>query len=522
MSTALLLYLIYSGFALLMCLWAFGSALPRSEDHDVGHRWLLLMSSVVLPLCVLSATAGFLVGRPETAAALLVAPLLVLSAITANTITLHRQGFFRRLLHVPIAAWNGTLAIIFLLRGGLDVAGIDVVPETLAILNAHAHLQTHVGSIDATSWPLLMHLPILLPLASSRGSAANDLALFAWSSTSACLLALLALHMPFALKQVESYCSDTLSVDRALPELRSDLHVGVGLELVTENRLGPSLDDDIALEARIHALGQLRPDTVFVSVRPEDVIREGLALERLVALKDRCTRNDQRLVVSVRPSERFFRVPARDLAEFGGSVAEAHWAVAESIKPDVLVLYTGPYQELSTIIATPVSISEWVDRFAQDAKQVCSRAPDTRTAIAISSRARHAEDLYRRLVAKTSPVDLIALSLRLEESTFEDLERRLTTWRDWAQRIPGDRRLLALCPRSVPVLVGGETGQWIAIRRLLLFGQRTPRVDTIICGTLSAEPGGLLGPFGRRRIAFSRIGSALTQRPVSETSPKPD
>jgi hypothetical protein len=520
-GTALLLYLLYTGTALGLCAWAAWTALQRVEEHRPAHRALTLLAAVLLPPAIGAATLAGPLERPELQLALLAVPLLTLVAEVSAGMTLAGQGLFRRLLHVPIAAWNGTLIVVHLLRAALELAGADLSTELTALTAAHARLQQHVGAYDALIAPYWFHLPLMIPLWLRYG-VMHTLALFVTSLIATAMLTLLALEVPHALDKVDSYRAS----ERQTVVIRSDLSIGISIPVDDARRATwlPTITTEADWRARADLLDALAPDVVGVTVDP-DTLGDAAAMQRLRELRDELARGGRRLVVTARPDARFADLPAADLDELADSLTALHRIVATTLEPDLLVLYSGPYSELSRMIVTPVTIDQWIERLQHDDAALAQAAPEVQTAVTVRSRAAHAEELYRRLASPKGPVDAVALGLSPERMTLDEVQSALATWSGWTTRIPGEREVWVLETGAAPAVVGGEFGQWALMREVLKFATQTPRARGVVFDALIDRPDaarGIVAAFGRPRLAFRRLADELShRRPLRAPLPTP-
>lgn len=520
MSSALLLYLLYSGLAVALCVWTALLAAQPIEEHKPMHRGLTLLPALLLPPAVGIATLAWPFGRPELLLALLAVPPLALAAEVSAGMTLSGQNILVRLLHVPVAAWNATLVVIYLLRAGLELGGTDVSTEMAALVNAHAHLQRNVGQVDALAAPFWFHIPLMMPLWLRYG-VAHILALLVSSTVAVAMLGLLALQMPWGFDQAEGFRDGGTDI----VSLRSDLEVGVSIPVLSTPPAAwaPTRMSRGAWDAQQLALQELDPQIVSVEIGP-DTLEDVSAMERLLELREAAHGDGRKFIVTARPPERFDRRPADDLERLASAMGDVHRAAAARLRPDLLVLYAEPYGRLADCIASPATIDDWVERVRKDSIVPKRAVPGLRVAVTLSSRAAHAEELFLRLSKPSSPVDAVGLMLRPDRMTMGDVQAALKTWKGWAALHPKGKEIWVLDTGAVPAVVGGELGQWRFLREVLMFAHDTARVRGVAFESIvdRKRASGLLAAFGRHRMAFTWLDRSLDERSPADAESPPE
>ena len=194
-------------------------------------------------------------------------------------------------------------------------------------------------------------------------------------------------------------------------------------------------------------------------------------------------------------------------------LARTHSLVAESLDPDLVVLFSGPFAQHAAAMDKTPTIDEWVTAIGQSASRVRQANPRTKVAIAIGSVAPQAGELFRRLRATNSPVDVVGLAIFQRQWLIEELDKDLSKLQRWVERSPGNRRVQILETGCTPHGVGGELGQWHFLRRVLTLAANAEGIDSVCIDALHdlQSSRGLLSRTGRRRLAFHKLRAAHAQ-----------
>jgi hypothetical protein len=493
-----LLFVLFSAVAVAMCLWTAVSALRGIPEHDKSHRaWTLAAASLLPPVTALTAFGPWL-ELPGTRPLIAILPVLIVAGTWSNAMTLRDQGLLRNTLHLPVFAFNTGLAGLYAVRAAQDLSGADLGTWGTAITGGHALLMTFVGDRAADTNPVWLHLPLLLPLWLRYG-AAHTLALAACSAIAAALVATLAAAMPLAFDRAESY---RRPVDPPAA-MRSGQRVGV--EVAWADRLlSPDERDDE--RARLSGLGV---DMVTIEVGPE-LFEDAALLRQTREELDFARARGLTVTVACRPPARFGRIPAADVAELSRAMAKVHWLAAEKLAPDVLFLYTGPFGSLDRATARIGTIDEWTELARRGASEARQGNPAVAVGIVLDSRAPHAEELFVRLGADDSGIDILGLSVRPDALTPDDLETALRVLDRWCRRIDRDRPIWLCGTGACPWSTGGELGQWHFLATVLSWAARNQRITGVSISALTDERHrGMLARDGRPRLAYGRLRAVL-------------
>lgn len=496
-TTPHLLFLAMTGFTALLCMWAAVSALTGSREMRLLHRVWALTTAVLLPPVTLAAALAMKLDVSWLVAVAALLPLLVLTAAWCNVTTVQEQSFAIKLLHVPVFLFNALLAGIYAVRATQDQFGFDLGTWGTAVTGGHALLQDIVGQAAADQNPIWFYLPFLLPL-SSMYRWPHKLALFFSSAASTALLGLLVTLMPFAYTRAQSYRADPQDEISSLP---AGMSIGVFMpwaKTLSEEAVTAWREDLHALHAR----------SVTIEIEPAAIADEHLVAQILAEIGQARDRGVE-IVAIARPG---IDVLTGGLRELTLGMAQLQWLAAEKLSPDLFVLYAGPFGRLSELTVKVGTIEEWMQAIARSAGEVRQANPDVKVAVAIENPAPHAEELFRRLRAADSPVDVVGLSIAPLGGPASEAYAKLATLSAWMKRNPGPRPVRILETGASPFATGGELGQWHFLHSVLTFaiehGVKAVSIDAL------ADPDSMLGLVardGRRRLAFRRLQELLGQ-----------
>ncbi len=502
MSAALLLFGLYTGFAVLCSLWAAATAAMKVREHTAAHRaWTFLAATLLPPVTVLAAI-GDMLGHPELRPLIALLPVLTIAAIWSSVMTLRDQGLWRKGLHLPVFALNALLGGIYAVRAVQEISGEDLGLAGTALTAAHAHVQTWVGHAGADQNPYWLHLPLLMPLC-LRFRWPHHLLLFLAACAAAALLAVFVLVTPFAYQKAESFRQPVPAPTSLPAELR------IGLKVPWGDRL---YDDETLLRWRRDLLA-LGVDHVTFEVSPDTFEDEPL-LRQLLSEVQFAREHSLRLVAIAMPPLQFRAVPARDLRELAAAMGKAQWLAAERVQPDLLVLFCGPFGQLRTLAVRSPTLPEWAATIEESAKAARQANPAVQVGVSIETRGPLAAELFRLLKASDSVVDVVGLSIYVGDRTLPEVEQALAGLATWCTRTPGSRPVRILEAGASPYSCGGEAGQWSFLVTLLAHAERIPGLEGItIDGLTDREAAlGITTADGRARRACRELTSLLQAR----------
>ncbi len=500
--TAFLVYGIITLVAALLCLWTGVSAAPRIREHRGSHRLVTgIGATLLLPAAGAPALATAL-GFPELAYGTILLPVAVMCCTWSNVITMRDQGWSLKLLHLPTFLFNTLLLGLYTVRVVQDFLGQDLGTWGGAVTIAHVSLQTQVGQASAAANPVWFHLPFLLPLC-LRFRWYHVVALTFSSAVSMALLYLLVAAMPMAHVCADSYrhagSAEPRQIDRG--------HGSLAVKLPWGHQLLPTSTRRQIREA----LRELRPHSVTIDVGAntfdDDELHEQVKRELAWA-------KEQAMPVTVicTPSPSQLPTPETSLVGLGQQLARTQ-LLAASLEPDLVVLFSGPFGRLAALTVKTPSIDEWVTAIAQAAGQVRQSNPRVKVGVTIESIAPRAGELFRRLRAPDSPVDIVGLAIFRRQWRIQDLDKDLSRLRRLVERSPGSRPVQILETGCTPHAVGGELGQWNFLRRILALAADIEGIDGVCIDALHdlQSTRGLLTWTGRRRLAFQELRATAAQ-----------
>jgi hypothetical protein len=497
MEASLLLYLLLNGLATASCWWALATALPRVAEHGAAHRAWTVAAGLLLPPLVLLAWRAETHGPSELRVLAVCLGPLALAAAWSSVMTLRDQAWWLKGLHLPVLAWNSVLAGAYSARTLQDLAGLELGLPGAVLTAAHAQLQTLLGGADAATNPCWFSVPFVLPLR-LRFGAAQRAALVAWSAASLGLVGLLGAQMPAVFARVASWRAPAAPAP------------------ILTCALGAKVDPTQAPPAWAEDLLQLGVDHLTVDVTP-DLVADELRVADLQAQLHRARLLGLQVVVITKPAAAFERIPARDLSELQFAMARTQWLAAERLRPDLLVLFAGPFGRLARCTALPPSLDAWLATIQRSATEARQANPAIRLGVAVDGRGPHTAELFRSLLAPSSPVDVVGLSLAPGGATRAELQALLGTYARWCARLPGAKAVRVLEAGACPQRLGGETAQ---VRFLLDVVGFAALVDGMEAVTIDAlydgrDKVGLITADGRGRPGYAELAQLARRRPAN-------
>lgn len=501
-SVSLVLWICYHVVALPMAVWSAVSAAIGGPGVGGRQRTWTMLAGGLLPVSLAAAALAVPLGRPEFALGGLVVPVLTFAAIWGNFLVLRGATFLTHLLHVPVVLWNAGLCSIYALRALQELAGLDFGTVGTGLVGGHAMVQGVVGHEEALALPVWLHLPICMPVGRTHGWM-HRLAFGACGITSGCLVVMLALAMPVAHSRSAAFRAPVM----VPPPLTPAKQLGITMSW------DHPTDDDLRRDGRREAWRAIGASTLVF-----DVDRALLDdPERLRAARDQLAHargSGVGVVAIARPPAALLRRPALDVPALAQEMAHVHWLTAERLTPDVLFLFSGPFDDLMRYRVEPGTVEQWYAVIARAADEMRQANPRVVPAVAFQSRALHARGLFDRLRAGDSPVaavGLVALPEQLPSDrallTFEVLER-------WLDEGGGQRPVWLLDVGACPTTSGGQVGQWNYLARALALASRRDDIAGVAMRALDDGEGaqrGLRDVFGSPRQAFRELEARVQQ-----------
>jgi len=218
------------------------------------------------------------------------------------------------------------------------------------------------------------------------------------------------------------------------------------------------------------------------------------------------------VTVFCKPSPRVDLLRSASLEDFRQKLAVTQWLAAEQLKPTLLVLFSGPFAHLAAATHDPPSIDEWMAAITLSAREARQANPEVKVGVAFECLGPHAAELFRRLRAEASPVDVVGLNIFPRQRLIADLDKELSRLRRFVEDNPGSRRVEIFETGCTPHAAGGELGQWHFLVRVLATANLVEDIEAVSIDALSdpRTTRGLLTWTGRRRLAFRLLCACAT------------
>lgn len=495
MAFPFLTWLAYHGIAAALAVWAIGSALSSGQTSGGAHRAWTLAAAALLGPTLVTAMLAIPLGRADFHLAYAVLPVLAIAAAWSNTLTLTRAPTGLRLVALPIALWNATLAAVFGSQAMIQIAGLDGGSWANGLLAGYAAFAADVQSPAIAFAPFAMFMPLCLPITQHfRGLVQTSVIIAAAIALTGFVG--LAREMPAAWHRMQQFRSEPTD----LAPLRADQVLGVHVELPAKD-----VGEGPRTERRGQWLG-LGAGSIAVRVTAAQ-IADPLETER-IREEIGFARSQQRSVFVIpQPPARIAGRPAPSLLEFVEEMAKLHWLCAERLTPDWLVLYLGPFGRLTELRSEIGTVDEWAQILERGAQDVRRASPDTQPIVVFESRALHAQRLMQHVAGSRSALAAIGVAIDGDlldlDALVVALDRLAVALEVGAQEKP----VFLLGVGASPTRVGGERGQWHFLARVLDFASRQPRVQSVLIDELTDGPRsrGLIALDGRLRLAFREL-----------------
>jgi hypothetical protein len=186
---------------------------------------------------------------------------------------------------------------------------------------------------------------------------------------------------------------------------------------------------------------------------------------------------------------------------------QLQWDTAEKLRPDVIVLFAGPFADLAEHLRRPPTVDQWYASIRKSAGELREADPGVRLAVSIDSGTAHAQRLFARLREADSPVDIVGFSLAADRADLAEIEGDLENLADWCERNPGPKPLMIFETWCSPRISGGERGQWNFLSRVVGFADGLPGVQAVCIGSLYdlERDAALISWAGRMRLSYRML-----------------
>ncbi len=501
------LFMLLTGFGLALCIWTSATAATRVTEHSGTHRAWTFVAATLLPPATACAALSAVFGRPELQPIIVLLPILIIAGTWANMMTLRDQGLHLKLLHLPVIAFNTCLAGIYAVRAGQELSGFDLGTWGTAITGGHSLLQTWVGHRQAGAQAIWLHLPFLLPLW-LRYRRTHFIALSISSMMSLAMLGLLVLSMPISYQRAELFRQPPAnSLPIILPQL--------GIKVDWGDRILPDSTRD---HRRSQFLG-LAADCLVVDVGPE-LFTDPALFRQTQAEIELARESGAEIVLICRPPLEFQWLPATDLSAFCNEMRKIHWQAAEQLDPDLLVLYAGPFGQLLQLSKEFPTIDQWHEQILRGVREVKRANANVRVAVAFENSAAHARELFSRLAADGSPLDVLGFLIHATDLDPVELQDQLPNIDQWCAESETVKPIWIFEAGASPLTTGGELGQWRFLKGLLQNAARSNRLEGFCIDALrnGIDSYGIIANAGRQRLTYRKLRDLLMRVPPG--SPK--
>ncbi len=494
MSIPFLLFLVTTAFCLALCIWTAASAALRVAEHGGTHRAWTLVAATLLPPAAAAAALGPLLGWPELQPLIILLPILIIAGTWSNMMTLRDQGLHLRLMHLPVLAFNASLAGIYSVRCVQELAGFDLGTWGTAITGGHAILQTWVGQSQSAAQTVWLHLPFILPLWLRYGWT-HKLVLAISSTFSLAMLGLLILLMPLAYQRAEQFRQPIDNSSQAnLPMM--------GVKVNWGDRV---LKENVRDRWRSQFMG-IGADCMLIDVGPELFNDPDLFTQTKNEI-DLARRHGIEIALICRPPMEFQWLPASNLREFSKEMAKLHWLAAERLDPDLMVLFAGPFGRLRSLCHDSPTIEEWQEKIIRSAQEAKQANSSVKVAVALENLAPHTRKLFAALATEDSPVDVLGFMIHSKDLEAKRRRELFVTLDLWCTETATEKPIWIFEAGASPRETGGELGQWYFLDALIQDARRRDQVRGFCIDALSdgLDSYGITTAAGRPRLAFRML-----------------
>lgn len=511
--------LLFTTYSVITALLAVSAGIVAARSIRAGsittNFAIAGLSLLMLPAFAAASVAHF-PGYGIFEAAWILLPALSLACALANARLLRDLGFGGRILVSTTVIWNTLLTVVFTLRALSEIFFIELGIVSALPLSAMSLAQGVVGSEAAAGLPVWIWLPVLLPPKSEGGFA---LAARATGGLVACLIVgVVTLAVPPALELIgaapEPESTTSPRGDIALsvrmrdsrwterPRLPDALREFTRAEFEQDLELAKQLGvGEIEL-----AIGADLIDDDACLARMEEAVRAVRTASLRVAIR-----------VALPPPGSVPMHPRR----FGELMQNAHWIVAERLRPDTLILFDRPYDEQTRWVAGNLDPKLWIEIIDAAARQITAGNPRQRCAVVLSPSNHRTRELWIEL-AKGKLVPDVRFWIEGNRVDGERASRACITLAGWLAEHPATVSVGIAASPPTPLTFGGRSAMGRYYERVfaLASGQRT--VSTLNLGNLRDGPCGLNGIYtnlGRPRPVHDALRELLTRlttaRPAS-------
>ena len=472
-----LLYGAYTLIAFGLIAWGLLSAIKNR--HAIGLRnagVFCLVAALLLPIFV-ATTLGNVPGYAFLLPLAPLLPLLALACAWMNATQLPELGGGGRTLVATTCIWNLVLFVAYTMRALLTLFQIELGPFSSTVLGALATCQHNVrGSAAGLDSAIWLYLPILVP-PYRHGSLASLGSASLGSFAATFMAGLFFLALP------SSVPAATQEATKLAP--RSDIATSIAVAECDWSGL-PEFPESFAIfgrtpriEERIDRAKEIGIEAIELELNA-DTIGESERFERFAKIAGAAKRAGlARHVVITAPriGVRMHALRYRELLE------RAHWAVAETIRPELLVLYSQPFGARSQACVGQLGADKWLELIEHSTKAIREGMPSQRVGIDLAPPSAVARELFAKL-GERRLVDRIRFVIDGDRLDHSIPGRDLLEVASWLTKHPTRAAIGIVAHPPSPLRGGGYAMQSDFVRRVLSFAAEQPLVSSIGLGTL--------------------------------------
>ncbi len=494
-----LFFVAYTTLALVLCLVS--AAISISSVKWIGRRHALLVIAigVLTGPFFLAAAVGSLDGYGPLSLLSPFLPILCAAACYANWRNLPYQSFGTRLLTVCVCIWDLFLFGLYLLRALQTLGHFELGEVGSSLLTSLALAQTSVGGSGAELLPVFLYVPLLLPPFASEGKG-TVLPCAVSGFLASFMTGLVLIYYPSAASITTAMREPTesrpLSPARnvrlsATVDAESD---GKGFGLATWLAATGSTPEFEGRVTRAKDLG-LRRLRVTVSA---DALK---APERFARIERNCAKIRElglSMTVVTRPSPLLTKTDGIGSEAFARHMQEAHWTLAERIKPDLLVLFSQPYGEEIAGTLGRLPVAHWSRLIEDCAAAIHKGHPKLACGIELDASHDFGKELRGALTRKESGIQRILFVMDARLSSSRGLERGLLELEGSLSSGLATKGIAIVGRPPAGLGLGGEAAHVRFVERLIQFADAHKEISDLDLGPLFDSSRGLNGYFDSR------------------------
>lgn len=489
----------YTILAFSMAQYAATLALTNRQHLGSRQFWTVAITALLLLPAFAAVALGSLPGWGPLLAFSPVLPALCIAAIWSNIRTLKSSSAGLMLLLVPISIWNLLLAVLYILRVGVVLGGLDLGHSMSSLLTGFSMVQRNIGNQDAELVPLYLYMPLMVPpFVSASGLRLTINGISGLLAASFCTLFLAVLPRSFALNLMLRKESSNQEVS-----LREDLTLSMQLSLDGKGLkrklpkgldvLGNSSDLSLRIEkAKELGLAALElPVSADTIGSPKDISRLKLAAKEI-------REAGLSLIVSVREARAWEGVHRLHPKVYQKAMMDAHWILSEHLTPDLLILYHRPFSERSRDLLGDTDVARWKEMIEESLTVLRKAHPDLQVGMDLELPFDESLELYQALNSSSSSLDRIRFVVASDRTQSTAVVRSLLSLGGWLASHPPQKNLSLVTESPSPLGLGGPVAQDAFLRRVFSYGTRHALFTSLSLGKMFDSSEGLNGFYDSR------------------------